>query len=197
MRSNHKAGIVVNWAFPLFFMSLASFVIIVFQKVFAKHLRQWGFALESGQIMVDEDLPDFFESIKIQKGEELIAEQKNMKENFGFIHNDPDTIEILEKCHYPDKAMQQTPWYQILSNPDYAQKFCYYGAFITEREKLIEDGYVDVEETDDLQEQQDKQRCAQSDMTMILLNLAYIPDEVAQHLDFKSGWHLRFKKAME
>jgi len=30
MRSNHKAGIVVNWAFPLFFMSLASFVIIVF-----------------------------------------------------------------------------------------------------------------------------------------------------------------------
>lgn len=42
--------------------------------------------------------------------------------------------------------MQGTPWYQILSNNSYAQKFFYVGAYIEEREKLIEDGFKELDD---------------------------------------------------
>lgn len=39
--------------------------------------------------------------------------------------------------------MQGTPWYSVLQNPKYADEFNYIGAYIAEREKLIEDGRED------------------------------------------------------
>ena len=62
-----------------------------------------------------------------------------MKDNFGICINDPDTIEKLQATCIPKKAIQGTPWYQVLSNPKYAALFYYIGAFVDEREKLIED----------------------------------------------------------
>ena len=67
-----------------------------------------------------------------------------------------------------------------MSNPYYADMFQYIGAFVEEREKLIEDGYEP-----DL----DRYRFEQSDMAMILLNLAYIPDEAVRAVRFDQfGW---------
>jgi len=45
----------------------------------------------------------------------------------------------------PKKAIQGTPWYTVLSNMKYQSDFHYIGAFIEEREKLIEDGFDDKE----------------------------------------------------
>lgn len=51
------------------------------------------------------------------------------------------------------------------------------GAFVGEREKIIEDGYS--ESKNDSHSQWEKRiRCEQSDMIMVLLNLAFIPDEI-------------------
>jgi len=47
-------------------------------------------------IEVDEDLPNFFQSLKLSHADELILENENMMKNFGFEHNDPDTIEVLD-----------------------------------------------------------------------------------------------------
>jgi hypothetical protein len=66
-----------------------------------------------------------------------------MQENFGFIHNDPDTVEFLKDTRMPKKACQGSPWYQILSNQRYANLFYYVGAFVEEREKIIEDEYAE------------------------------------------------------
>jgi len=41
------------------------------------------------------------------------------------------------------------------------------------------------------------ERWAQSDMIVILLNIAYIPDEVAHKINFKPGWQIKFKEHME
>lgn len=71
------------------------------------------------EICVDEDLPNFFTAIKLSQADELLEEQINMRENFGFQHNDPDTIEKLDHCSVPKKTFTGTPWYQILSNPIY------------------------------------------------------------------------------
>ena len=82
--------------------------------------------------------------------------------------------------------MQGTPWYQIISNYRYADAFQYIGANVDEREKLIEDGYPGL--TDENPEEI-RVICEQSDMVMILLNLAYIPDKVINKINFDDfGW---------
>lgn len=145
--------------------------------------------MSSKDIEVDEDLPNFFEAVKLSQADELIEENKNMQQNYLFEHNDPDTIELLEKATIPKKAIQGSPWYQILSNFRYQDQFQYIGAFIEEREKLIEDGF-----SDDIK----KYKFEQSDFVMILLNLAYIPDSIIRHVDFsKYGWSDHFREGME
>ena len=52
-----------------------------------------------------------------------------MKNRYGIETNDPDTIEKLRFAGVPDRAFQGTPWYQLLSNPAYADAFVYIGAF--------------------------------------------------------------------
>jgi len=37
--------------------------------------------------------------------------------------------------------MLGTPWYTVLSNDEYKDAFSYIGAYVSEREKLIEDKY--------------------------------------------------------
>lgn len=102
-----------------------------------------GYGMQQKDIEVDEDLPSFFDAIRLSQADEIIAEEENMQTNYGFQIQDPDTIEELEKVEYPEFAMQGTPWYSILSNSLYAMEFNYIGANITEREKLIEDGKDD------------------------------------------------------
>lgn len=159
-------------------------------------------------MLVDEDLPNFFDSLNLSSAKELDLENENMKWNFGFETTDPDTIANLKNISMPIKEMQGTPWYQVLSNPNYSQAFFYIGAFIEEREKLIEDGterdYVVIKEQTAQGVKQIKEVCneckckrhEQSDMVMILLNLSYIPDDVVKNLDFDPGWQKRFHAIM-
>jgi hypothetical protein len=113
-----------------------------------------------------------------------------MKEKLGFSFNDGDTINTLDATAVPKKAIQGTPWYQILSNSKYSNLFNYIGAFVDEREKLIEDGQPDREGPDgEMLEVAKNEREEQSDLIMLLLNLAYIPDSVVLEIqDFKHGW---------
>jgi len=126
-------------------MLLAASVIICI-KVLTPHeyLMRLGFGMESQKIEVDEDLPNFFKVVKFTAADEVLAEEVNMQNNFGILINDPDTITSLKEIIMPKKACQGTPWYQMLSNPKYQNDFNYIGAYINEREKLIEDGQVDL-----------------------------------------------------
>ena len=56
--------------------------------------------------------------------------------------------------------------------------FGYVGAFLKEREKIIEDGYAIESKDEKMHELDIKIKCEQSDMIMILLNLAFIPDHI-------------------
>jgi hypothetical protein len=89
-----------------------------------------GYGMQRKEIEVDEDLPPFFEAIRLSQADEIIAEEENMQNNFGFLLTDPDTIEELEKVLYPKQSCVGTPWYNILSNPKYSSAFNYIGAYI-------------------------------------------------------------------
>jgi hypothetical protein len=67
-----------------------------------------------------------------------------MRDSYGFEIEDPQTLEILDHTKMPKKAIQGTPWYSVLSNPEYIEGFAYFGAHIDEREKLIKDGDEDM-----------------------------------------------------
>jgi allantoicase len=72
--------------------------------------------------------------------------------------------------------------------------FNYIGAHVGERHKLIEDGMPDdaVSEKEVI-----RIRAEQSDLIIILLNLAYIPDEVVENIKhFKAGWSKEFLEAI-
>lgn len=124
-----------------------------------------------------------------------------MQNKFGFLVNDPDTIKNLESVEVPKKSCQGTPWYSILSNSKYSHLFYYVGAFVDEREKLIE---IDPREEAKLNPDEDGEFNAedaavikeQSDMIVVLLNLACIPDAVVKTIDFEAGWQKRFKLHM-
>lgn len=146
MHSHHPIDFKINWATPALFMAVASVGIILIQKIFNKYLMKWGFTMASVDIKVDEDLPNFFKSVKLTQADELILENQNMQDNFGINLNDPDTIAVLDTTTMPKKAIQGTPWYQILSNAKYSNEFYYIGAFVAEREKLIEDGFGENEQ---------------------------------------------------
>lgn len=103
--------------------------------------------------------------------------------------------------------MTGTPWYHLMTNPYYVKRFNYIGSNIAEREKLIEDGYEEEYEDSGKLDKKGKpimqltERCANarietSDMIMILLNLAYIPDSVAKELEFSPGWSKKFHEDM-
>lgn len=142
MESGHFLSIDINWAVPMLYICFCALILQVLMTVAGKeYLQKWGFGMSAKDIEVDEDLPNFFRSVKLSQADELILENENMRENFGFEHNDPDTIAELNHATIPKKAMTGTPWYQILSNPHYKDAFQYIGAFVSEREKLIEDGY--------------------------------------------------------
>jgi len=48
--------------------------------------------MQGKEIEVDEDLPNFFDTIKLSMAEVIISENNNMINNYGFEPNDPDTI---------------------------------------------------------------------------------------------------------
>jgi len=184
MKSEHFIHWGVNWASPVLLLCFVSIALQIVQRCFANYLMKWGFAMSSSEIEVDEDLPGFFTVMKLAQRDQLIAMSSNMKDNFGFEFTDPDTIEALEKAEFPRKTIVGTPWYSILSSPTYQNQFQYTGSFVSEREKLINDGYP-LPNTDE----EIKWKWEQSDLVMILLNLSYIPDEVVQSVDFtKAGW---------
>jgi len=76
-----------------------------------------------------------------------------------------------------------------LTDPKYSGFFSYIASSIPEREKIIEDGSPEVDENDvEALAKANQQKFEQSDMVVVLFNLSYIPDEVAQKLEFEPGW---------
>lgn len=86
----------------------------------------------------------------------------------------------------------------MLSNPRYSSDFVYIGAFIENRHKIIEDGLPEDLVDGKYTQKKIREREEQSDLVILLLNLAYVPDDVIKKLvDFNPGWSIKFKALME
>lgn len=168
MRSGHVfEGFVVNQATPLLLFVVFSWALhVIFAVVSEETLARFGFTLEKERISVDEDLPNFFEAIKLRQADEIVSEYYNIRNRYGLEIEDADVIKRLERIQIPEKSIQGTPWYNPLTNTDYTERFNFYGAHIKDRAAFIKDN--------------NKDKVVQSDICVLLSNLSAIPDEIIQ-----------------
>jgi len=176
----------VNQAAPLLLMGTAISIIIFMQSFFKRALKAWGFSFGGTKINVDENLPFFFTAIKLADADWLVKENENLRDEYGFSIISEEVHDILDTTKPPKKAIQGVPYYIILANPMYYRDFQYICCDVPDRATLIKD--------DDDDEEND---CEQSDLVPLILNVAYIPEEVSQKFHFATGFHKQFKPAME
>ena len=108
---------------------------------------------------------------------------------YGFEIAEQPLIERLKETQVPRKAIQGTPWYNILTNPVYIEMFCFLGPHVKNRERYIKD-----------HDFEGHNNYLQADVVTILLNLCAIPDEVAKKLKlnyFDSYYNTDFLRHMD
>jgi hypothetical protein len=62
------------WALPIVAIFAVSVFIMAAKLAIPDRLRKWGFTMSSTDIEVDEDLPNFFEAVRLSASDELIDE---------------------------------------------------------------------------------------------------------------------------
>ena len=144
---------VLDQTFPMVVIACVSLVLILFSKIFTTTMSKWGYVISKQQIVVDENLPNFFEAVTLSESEWIIAENKNLREIYGFNMMQREIEDKLDSLPEGHKYIRGVAWYQILANPVYARDFCFIEAYVPNRSDYIVDG-DDIEEND----------CEQSDM---------------------------------
>jgi len=85
MKSGHFISFSVNWASPMLIMALCAVFLILFIAIVPNEYRmKWGFSLQEKKIEVDEDLPNFFDTILLSAADEIVLEEENLMNNYGF-----------------------------------------------------------------------------------------------------------------
>lgn len=177
MKTGHTfESFVVNQATPLALLTLASLIIYFFQTFLKKQLKYWGFSFSSNSIDVDENLPHFFEAIKLRDADFLVNENQYFHEKYKMLMIPKDIEERLDDTKMAKKPIQRIHWYNLLANQNYVQSFAYISCSVPDREDYIVD--------EDSDEEND---CEQSDMVTIALNLAYIDDNYVNEITFGPG----------
>ena len=171
MLTGHTLGTVMelDHAFPMVVIGLASFILVLFSKIFGAAVRRWGYVISTRDIVVDENLPNFFEAVPLTESDWVIAENKNLRENYGFNMMQRELEDKLDSLPESKKTIGGVPWYQVLANPAYARDFCFIEAYVPNRSDYIVDG--DDDEGND---------CEQSDMAQVLLNIGLAPRAVVR-----------------
>jgi len=161
---------------PLLFATMFVFFLLLVESCLKKYITKLYPSYGARKIDVDEDLPNYFASLKLEHRNWLTEENKNLRENYGIDLLEKELIEKIRETKMSKQTVQGVPFYHILSNPLYATDFQYYSADIPDRAALIED---DVEgEDNDLE---------QSDMVNIMMNMAFMPSEVGKCLQTHSA----------
>lgn len=174
----------VNQSTPMLLIGACLVVITVMRVAFYETLTKWGFTLTSNTIEVDENLPNFFEAVKLKDADWIVKESNYYKEKYGIQFVRESVVKRLDDWKLAKKPISGIAWYNLLANQKYEREFNYFPTDMTDREDFIVDG-DDAEGND----------CEQSDMVTILVNLAYVKPHVAEKFRFAPGYSESFMQA--
>lgn len=176
----------VTQASPMLIIGLALCVITFMRVCFYETLTKWGFTLTANNIEVDENLPNFFEAVKLKDADWVVKEVRYYQEKYGFQFVREGVVKRLDDWSLAKKPISGIAWYNLLANPKYEREFNYFPTDMEDREDFIVDG--DDQEGND---------CEQSDMVTILVNLAFVKRQVAERFRFAPGYSESFMTAMK
>lgn len=121
------------------------FAIIVGLRFFYPLLQKAGYTISRQKMVVDENLPNFFEAVKLSDADWMVFENKNIRENYAF-NFIPENIEKrLDDWQLAKKPINGCAWYSILANPNYSRLFNFIEVNVPDRSELIVDGDDDDE----------------------------------------------------
>lgn len=166
----------VGQATPLLLLTGAMLIIFLAQQFFKKTLKRYGFGFSGTKIEVDENLPNFYQAVKLAEADWLVAENAYYTDKYGMKMITNELASRLDATQLAKKPIQGIHWYSLLANPTYVQQFAYISVNTPSRENLIVD--------DDDDEGND---CEQSDMVNIILNMGFIRDSVVRECVFGAG----------
>ena len=103
--------LVLDHAFPMMVIALVSLILIVFSKIFTTAMNQWGYVISKREIVVDENLPNFFEAVTLNESDWIIAENKNLREVYGFNMMQREIENKLDNLPAGHKYIRGVAWY--------------------------------------------------------------------------------------
>ena len=65
-------------------IAIPMIIIIFIMRFFYRILEKNGFTITSNQINVDENLPNFFQAVKLSDADWMVYENSNLRNNYGF-----------------------------------------------------------------------------------------------------------------
>lgn len=77
-------------------IAIALLVIAFLRQKFYPLLEKWGFTISNNVITVDEDLPNFFEAVKLSDADWMVYENSNLRKNYSFEFIPEDVEERLD-----------------------------------------------------------------------------------------------------
>ena len=92
------------------------------------------------EIVVDEDLPNFFQAVKLVDTQWFVLESRYYREKYKFTFANKAVVDRLDREKtVPKKPIVGLPWYNLLSNPAYVTDFGYISVSMPNRDDLIVD----------------------------------------------------------
>ena len=180
MQSSHTFSNLweLNPTTPMLFFCGVNLIIGFLRTFFSEKLQSWGFTGGETCFDVDENLPDFFNALKMKDKEWFQTENEYNKKKYRYMVANQETLDIMQRYPgSPPKPITNIAFYYILANPFYQRQFNYFTVAMPDREDYIID--------DDSDEEND---CEQSDVVNIMLNLAYLKQEYAENISFTKGF---------
>jgi len=115
----------MDQASPMLLIAMAFVVITVLRVGFADLVSKWGFSISNNIIEVDENLPNFFEAVKLSDADWLVKESNYLQENYTFTFASKKAVDRLDDWKVAKQPISGIAWYNVLANPSYVRGFNY------------------------------------------------------------------------
>ena len=162
-----------NPEMPLLIMFWLCLIGIVFRNFFYKHLSKWFPAVKVGELEIDEDLDNYFNTLDDHDRNWSTKEEEYSRSVLKMNVLEDETLEKLKSTKMGKSHMKGVHCYDILANPLYLDDFQYFSCAMDDRANYIID--------DDEDEDNDN---AQSDLVKVILNLAFLTKDEAKAFQF-------------
>lgn len=99
MLSSHNFQSVFEYGATSPMLLICSGVIIIslIERFFPRYLKKHGYVFSSFSFDVDENLPNFYQALKMKDKEWFLSENKRMKNQYAYMVANTMTIRTLER----------------------------------------------------------------------------------------------------